>query len=211
MAQLVDAQLNLNEEKTNRSKTAKVTPPSNATSTVATTKKKQTSATATTANSNQKSAAVAAKTTAAATSQEPSIVKQIKKSVSRLDTTSDLGLENLVNVLHHFAFGIEQQQQQVEIKKTKNQKQLIVDATNKPSLASSQAAAANKSSKQKSLSEAAAPLCGAKDEELAIGNEFEHGIVVEEFCNCACGASLEAHEKLEQTQQGTFICSFIFR
>ncbi|CAF0726075.1 unnamed protein product [Brachionus calyciflorus] len=33
------------------------------------------------------------------------LVKQIKKSVSKLDTTSDLGLENLVNVLHHFAFG----------------------------------------------------------------------------------------------------------
>ena len=36
-------------------------------------------------------------------------MRQIKKSVSRLDTTSDIGLENLVNVLHHFAFGGEYQ------------------------------------------------------------------------------------------------------
>lgn len=37
--------------------------------------------------------------------QSSSLVKQIKKSVTKLDTTSDLGVENLVSVLHHFAFG----------------------------------------------------------------------------------------------------------
>jgi hypothetical protein len=36
---------------------------------------------------------------------EPALVEQIKRSVSRLDASSDIGLENLVNVLHHFAFG----------------------------------------------------------------------------------------------------------
>lgn len=43
----------------------------------------------------------------ASSQNEPSsnLVKQIKKSVTKLDTTSDLGVENLVNVLHHFAFG----------------------------------------------------------------------------------------------------------
>ncbi|RNA26208.1 ankyrin repeat domain-containing, partial [Brachionus plicatilis] len=38
-------------------------------------------------------------------SPSSSLVKQIRKSVTKLDTTSELGVENLVNVLHHFAFG----------------------------------------------------------------------------------------------------------
>jgi hypothetical protein len=51
-------------------------------------------------------------------------VRQIKKSVSRLDTTSDIGLENLVNVLHHFAFGGEYQPNDAA--------KLDADTTNEP-------------------------------------------------------------------------------
>lgn len=52
-----------------------------------------------------------------------SIVKQIKKSVSRLDTTSDLGLENLVNVLHHFAFGDQSTPPMTEVSQSPTSKQ----------------------------------------------------------------------------------------
>ena len=47
---------------------------------------------------------------------EPDIIKQIKKSVSRLDATSDIGLESLVNVLHNFAFGDAQSMEQCPVK-----------------------------------------------------------------------------------------------
>ena len=51
---------------------------------------------------------------------EPDIIKQIKKSVSRLDATSDIGLESLVNVLHNFAFGDAHQSEQTPVKLSGN-------------------------------------------------------------------------------------------
>lgn len=106
MAELMEAHLNLNERSRPKAKSSTQPNPS---------KKKSTPATTSAASkpkASSSSAASSSKAAKATPSQEPSIVKQIKKSVSRLDTTSDIGLENLVNVLHHFAFGIEQQQQQ---------------------------------------------------------------------------------------------------
>lgn len=131
--------------------------------------------------------------------QEPSIVKQIKKSVSRLDTTSDIGLETLVNVLHHFAFGIEQQQQQqqqqVEIKKSKNQKQLL----------NSKAAAITGLNKENNENNnTPAGNHRELEEELVIENEFEHGFVGEEFCDCTCGVAA-ASQQLSQAAQGILL------
>jgi ankyrin repeat protein len=79
------------------------------------TKKKSTQADTKLLISNKKNDQV---TSSSLITNESPIIKQIKKSVSRLDTTSDIGLENLVNVLHHFAFGDNNQKQSLNAKKS---------------------------------------------------------------------------------------------